>query len=232
MAVVSFRIYSETGLLPDPVVAAQDPFAANPMVTHWRTYLAGWLVTLLAWSVANAAAVHAAAQALRGEKVRPGAALVAAFHRGPYVLGVLVLAWLGMLATSCTLVLPFILMVGWCASLPATVLEGTGPLRALARSWDLTRGHRWRLLGGLLLVMLPVMFVALALQAVTMAVLGFTGGSAAFGPGRTLATSMAAYQVIAGALGTVTMVACTVAHHRLRTVKEGGDPVTLGRVFE
>ncbi len=232
MAVASYRMYSEVGLFPDPVAAGQDPFAANPLFTHWRTYLAGMLVTMLVWSVANAAAVHLAAQELRGEKVRRGAAMAAAFHRGPYVVALVALVSLATIATSCTLVVPFVLMTGWCASVPATVLEGLGPVRALARSWSLTRGHRWTLFLGFLLVTLPVAFVALALQSIGMAIVFAAGGRDALGPGRALAAAMFAYQVIASMLGIMTMVVCAVAHHRLHVVKEGGDPAALGRIFE
>ncbi len=232
MAAVTYRMYLDTGFFPDPALAAQDPFAANPVFAHWRSFLAGWLVTLLVWSAANAAAVHATAQALRGERVRRGAALAAAFHRGPYVVVIVLLSTAAALATACTVVVPFVLMVGWCAALPSAVLERTGPLRALARSWGLTRGHRWRLTAGLLLVLLPVGFAVVALQAAAMGIAFAAGGRDALGPGRTLAAAMSAYQVIAGALGMVSVVACTVAHHRLRTVKEGGDPDALASVFE
>jgi hypothetical protein len=232
MAVVSFRIYSEMGLFPDPVAAGRNPFAANPVFAHWRAYLAGSLVTMLVWSAANAGAVHASGQALRGERVRAGPALAAALHRGPYVLAVVVLAWLAMIAAACTLVFPFILMVAWCASVPSTVLEGTGPIRALARSWALTRGHRWRLFASFLIVMLAVSFAAIALQSAAMGIAVAAGGHDALGPGRALATAMSVYQVIAGMLGMATIVACTVAYHGLRKMKEGGDPAALGRIFE
>jgi hypothetical protein len=232
MAVVTYRMYLDTGVFPDPVLAAQDPFAANPVFSHWRSFLLGWLVAVLAWSAANAAAVHATAQALQGERVSPGAALAAAFHRGPYVVAVMLLASVAAFATACTVVVPFVLMVGWCASLPSTVLEGTGPIRAMARSWGLTRGHRWRLAAGFLMVVLPVAFVVIALQAAAMGIAVAALGPDALGPGRPLAAAMSLYQVIVGILGMVSTVACAVAHHRLRVVKEGGDPVALGSVFE
>ena len=40
----------------------------------------------------------------------------------------------------------------WIAALPSLVVEGLGPLQALRRSWDLTRGHAWRSFGYLLLL--------------------------------------------------------------------------------
>jgi hypothetical protein len=182
--------------------------------------------------VAQAAAVHATAQALRGERARIGPSLSAAFHRGPYVVGVMVLGWLAMVGTACTVVVPLLLMVAWCAALPAAVLEEVGPVRALARSWGLTRGHRWILTGGFLVLVLASMFAVLAVQSVAMGIAVWTGGQEALGPGRALGVAMAAYQVLAGMLGMVTIVGCGVAYHGLRTAKEGGDPRALAHVFE
>jgi hypothetical protein len=232
MAAVTYRVYLDAGLFPDRLAAAQDPFAGDPVLAHWRLYLLGWLVAVLVWSAANAAAIHASAQALRGERVRPGRSLAAAFHRGPYVVAIVLLTTMAALATACTVVVPIVLMVGWCASLPSTVLEGRGPFGALARSWQLTRGHRWRLAAGFLMVLLPVAFGVVALQSAAMGIAFAAGGRAALGPGQPLALAMSLYQVIAGMLGMVSMVACAVAHHRLRVAKEGGDPVALGAIFD
>lgn len=49
---------------------------------------------------------------------------------------------------------------------PAAAAEPLGPLATLRRSWTLTRGHFWKLLGFNLLVTLAYIVVALALTAV------------------------------------------------------------------
>lgn len=49
-------------------------------------------------------------------------------------------------------VLPGIfLAVAWSASVPVLMLERTGPVRALGRSWELVRGYSWTVFGGLLI---------------------------------------------------------------------------------
>ncbi len=232
MAVVQYAIYSTMGMFPDPAQVAADPFGTNALVVHWRVFLGGSLVSILLWGFMFAAVIHRSAQALQGGPVRLQPALVAAVHRGPYVIGVMLLGWVAMTATICTLVFPFVLMVGWCAAMPSTVLEGTGPVQALGRSWALTRGFRWPLLAAFVVISLAGAMGAMALYGVSVGIATALAGPAALGPGPILGGIMAGYQLLAGALGTLTMVGCAAAHHALRAIKEGGDPLVLGRVFE
>jgi hypothetical protein len=50
----------------------------------------------------------------------------------------------------------------WALSGPAAVMEGAGPAAALARSVRLSRGHRWRILG----VTLLILVITVAIEAV------------------------------------------------------------------
>lgn len=43
------------------------------------------------------------------------------------------------------------LTVAWCAAFTILMYEGTGPMHALRRSWDLVKGHWWRTFGALLI---------------------------------------------------------------------------------
>ncbi len=45
-------------------------------------------------------------------------------------------------------------------------VEETGPIRIITRSWELTRGHFWRLLGFMLLILLAAIVVMFAVTAV------------------------------------------------------------------
>jgi hypothetical protein len=49
---------------------------------------------------------------------------------------------------------------------PVAAAENVGPVAILARSWDLTRGHFWRLLGFLLMMVAALAVVSLAAAAV------------------------------------------------------------------
>lgn len=66
------------------------------------------------------------------------------------------LALLYVLISPLVLCLPVFvwLFVRWVVAIPALLAEGIGPIRALDRSWVLTRAHWWRLFGILLLIYL------------------------------------------------------------------------------
>jgi hypothetical protein len=231
MAYVTYQLYARM-----PAMAMADPSRAEEFLSSFGkmmgTFVLGWLVSLVAMSLTMAAVCQGSAQALRGEPARPGAMAAAAIHRAPYVLAVVLLATLAAMATACTVVVPFLLMVGWCAAIPATVVERAGPIRALGRSWALSRGHRWRLFAGFAVIMVSLMAAGGIFQGISTAVIRAAAGPSSLEPGPAMALPMAVYQVFAGMLGTISTVAMAVAHHGLRVAKEGSDPVVLARVFE
>jgi hypothetical protein len=229
MAVGIYLLYSRMPSAIEPGVA--------PDLGKFFVGLAGfgvaWVLSILLMAFELGAVSAGALQALRGEKVRLPAMLAQGGRRFLPMLGMTLLLGLAVLAASCALVVPgIILMCGWCAAAPALVAERLGPLRGLGRSWGLTRGRRWPLFAGFLVVTLAVTAAAMAIQSLTMAGVMLATGPAGFAPGPAMALPMAIYQLVAGVLGSVTMVACAVAYHGLRQEKEGGDPVQLARVFE
>ncbi|WP_174279985.1 hypothetical protein [Sphingomonas bacterium] len=115
------------------------------------------VVALIAW-----AALHYGAQALllRVSVARldggreplvvsvAGAAAVVA----PMLAMMLVFAMAALAGTMLLIVPGIMLVVMWSVAAPVLVIERPGILAALARSRALTRGHRWRVFGLLLLV--------------------------------------------------------------------------------
>jgi hypothetical protein len=231
MAYVMYLLYARM-----PAMVRADPSRAQEFLASFGkmmgTFVLGWLVSLVAMSLTMAAVCQGAAQVLRGERARPGAMAAAAIHRAPYVLAVVLLTTLATMATACTVVVPILLLVGWSAAIPATVVERAGPIRSLGRSWALSRGYRWRLFAGLAVIMVSMMAAGGVVQGVATAVIRAISGPSALEPGPAIALPMAIYQVFAGMLGTISTVSMAVAHHGLRTAKEGNDPVVLARVFE
>ena len=229
MAYVMYRFYSHFPTMADPSRAEEFLSSVAAMM---GSFFLGWLVSLVAMSLMMAAVCDGAAQALRGEPVRSRPMLAAAIHRAPYVLAVMLLATLAAMATACTVVGPVLLMVGWCAAIPATVVERAGPIRALGRSWALSRAYRWQLFAGFAVLFVCLMMVSGILQGIATAAILVISGPSGLEPGPAMALPMAIYQVFAGMLGTLTTVGLAVAHHGLRAAKEGGDPVALAHVFE
>jgi hypothetical protein len=229
MAVGSYLLYSSMpGLVEGQASPSFDRFLAV-----MGAFGVAWLVTMLLLPLLMGAVAHGAIQALRGERPRLGAMLAAGGRGYLRLLAMGLLVTLAMIPASLLLVVPaIILLVGWSVAIPAVVAEGLGPIRALSRSWALTRGHRWRVFAGFLVASIAVAMVAGLFQGVTFAALLATHGPRGMGPGPALAVPMTVYQLVLGALNTVLQVAMAVAYHGLRTAKEGGDPVQLARVFE
>ncbi|MEA3029058.1 MAG: hypothetical protein QOJ53_2436 [Sphingomonadales bacterium] len=114
---------------------------------------------------------------LRRVLVLLGAALLvgiaAAVLMIPLILIIALLAAPGVVPPALA-VIPILLMIPvlllfWVRLIlitPAAAAESIGPVALIRRSWQLTRGHYWRLLGFLLLVILVSLVVLMAVGAI------------------------------------------------------------------
>jgi len=99
------------------------------------------------------AITQAAIDLMLGSPVSVRSALLGVARRYWALLG---LSALFLLISPLALCLPVLvwLAVRWSVAVPAMLAEGVGPIRALDRSWTLTRGSWWRVFGILLLMYL------------------------------------------------------------------------------
>jgi len=180
--------------------------------------------------VATAATVFIVSESYLG---RPIAAREALRRATPYIGRILVCSLLMTLVVGLGFVLLFIpgiiLAVGLVLAIPAVVLEsGITATAALSRSWELTRGSRWRVFGlGLTLLVLlyvPVLAIMGLLAVMLPGSLGGALGSAGAG-----ATMVGA--VVGLAIGGLIQIfiyplfycVLTVTYYDLRVRKEGFD---------
>lgn len=145
-----------------------------------------WALLALALLEVLAVAVVGGLAALIGVVVQ----LVAA----PPVLVTVALVFLLLLGG---LVLLLFLAIRFVVAVPALLAEGAGPFRALGRSWGLTRGNWWRLLGTLFVVYLLVTAVQTALGAVALPLAILIPFIPAFVRGAIILTLSTASQVVA-----------------------------------
>ena len=111
----------------------------------------------------------------------------------------------------------------WVA-VPAAVVERPGVFGAIGRSFRLTRGSRWRILG--------VNLVLLVVSAVLEVALGSPDGeedSTVAELRREVVVQVATAALVLGPLGAIASI---VGYHDLRVGKEGADVEDLARVFE
>lgn len=117
-------------------------------------------------------------------------------------------------------IVALVIFTGLIISTPALVLEDASPTAALSRSWQLTRGFRWKMLGLLIVVGIIIAIPSLAL--------GFLrGGGMAMKPMGEFSTADIAWELAAQFASTLIYpllyCALTVAYYDLRVRKEGFD---------
>lgn len=117
------------------------------------------------------------------------------------------------------IVLAALLLSMWLVATPACVVEQKGPLSSMGRSSNLTRGHRWKIFGMVLLLFV----VAALLGGVIGRLLGLTGSFVLVTLG-TLAWT--------GVWGAFYATIVVVTYHDLRVAKEGVDVHQIAAVFD
>jgi branched-subunit amino acid transport protein AzlD len=117
------------------------------------------------------------------------------------------------------------LLLRWSMGAPVCVVELLGPFRSLGRSRELTKGYCWKILGLLLLSLIPGLILGVVM-VVTSGVFFIFGPS--IGPAAAKMLSL-----IGNAMWTAFFaVLIVVAYHDLRVAKEGIGTDQIAAVFE
>jgi hypothetical protein len=179
-------------------------------------------------------------QRLRGEPLRVGVALQRALARFLPLVALSILITLVMIAVviGCSVVLwtltfvlgrlvvvlmiailvpIFILSVMWSVVVPACLVEGLGPIASMARSADLTKGYRWKVVGIMLLLGLIVLSALIIMIAL-----------ARLSPIAVLVFEVAGLVLWSGYFNC----AIIMIYHDLRVAKEGVDTAQIASVFD
>ncbi len=182
--------------------------------------------------VSMAAIVYGAFQDMAGRPVHLLDSVQVGLRRSFSVLVVAILSpFLAVLAAIFFVVPGVILFLMWFVAIPACVVERLGPIKSLGRSRQLTKGHRWKLLGLILLVFALLLVISFVLFA-TLGALGigaFVGGAGRVaGAVISLAIGLI-WQVVWGTLYAIFVV---VTYHDLRVAKEGVNTEQIVAVFD
>lgn len=140
-----------------------------------------------------------------------------------------ILWWIGLVLGLLLLVIPGLMLICmWSVATPALVEERTGIINAFDRSQQLTKGHRWKIFGLLLVVIITYYLVT-----AVFAIVGISAGGRTLleGPG-----AGSALALIATAVGGLvfSLLWATVQPSlfvELRDAKEGGGAGELAEVF-
>jgi hypothetical protein len=185
------------------------------------------LVGLVVSALVQAAITRATVTAIEGRRATFGESLSTALRVLLPLIGLSILLAIGIMIGFVLLIVPgIILLLMWAVAVPSLVIERGGVFAAFARSAELTRGARLRILG--LFLLLAVIYWLLSLVA-GIAGLGFYSPTAA-------STGFTVTNIIGGiVVGTVfNMMWGTVQpslYIELRQWKEGGSIENLQQIF-
>ena len=178
------------------------------------------ILFFLIYLLSQAVTLYGAFQLMRDRPFTWGPAFSRGLARFFPLLGLYVCVGLGILVAMLALIVPgIILATSLYVAVPVCVLEQAGVFHSMGRSAELTKGHRWRILGILLLVIFGNVLGGGLLGAV----LGVTTGLMGAAIGSFIWNALvSAYSAIVVA----------VAYHDLRVLKDGIDIDRIAAVFD
>jgi len=207
-------------------VEAAGGFWANPVL-----YLLVLLLNVMLGAIGTAAAVFVLSSSYLGEPISAGEALRRAV---PFLGNVIVLSILSsfLIGLGFLLIIPgFIFLAALMLSTQALVLErGSTPLKAMGRSWQLTKGFRWKVLALVVATMAIIFIPTFAAGAIT-AVIGAQGGIQEGLP-ILWYLAMVVGSLLQLLLNPLLYSVTTVAYYDLRVRKEGFDLEVLASAME
>jgi glycerophosphoryl diester phosphodiesterase family protein len=200
----------------------QTQFTGSPL------YLASFPIALILLPITGGALFRATTSLAAGNVETIGSVLLGTVKRYFAIAGIGILTVLVVLGCVAIVTIPIVLwvLIRWAVAMPALFAEGVGPVKAVGRSWNLTRDNWWRTLGILLLVSIMVSLIQAALGAL------FTGIAAVI-PGLSddiragLVTTVST--LISALVGALSPIAITLLYLDLRVRKEGLDLDQLAR---
>jgi len=213
-----------TFLVPHPAPASPD----NPFANLGPTLFAVLLMIVLG-TLSQAVVLYGAFQVMRGRPIDLAESARIGLRRFFPIVGLAISVGLLVGLASVLLLIPgMILYVMWFVATPVCVVEQLGPFRSMGRSRALTKGHRWKIFGLQLLILVPALIVGAIVGAVMVATGGFLATAAALG-----STLGQIANLIWTAIWTAFYsILIVVTYHDLRVAKEGVDTDQIAAVFE
>ena len=201
------------------IASLPDLLLSNPGQDR-GVFIAAALLSDVMRRVSQAMVVYGAFQEMRGAPVILVESLQVGWRRILPVIGLAISATVLMAVGFGLLIVPGLIVTAMLfVATPVCVVEQLGPFASLERSAQLTKGHRWKIFG-LLLLAVPAAIVS---EAVDLAMEMVDGGALLASVGQVI------WDAIWGAAAAVLVIA---AYHDLRVAKEGVDTEQIAAVFE
>lgn len=206
-----------------PLVLSVFVQSAGGMLVHPYLYLASVLLGVVLNAIAAAASTFIISENYMGRRMTAGEAFQRSLpFTGRLVLVAILTSFVVGFGLLLFLIPGFILLAGLILASPALVIEGIpNATDAMGRSWALSRGHRWKIFGCLVVTLVLIFLPVVALSGFAVASADPESVRRGVSPVGVMWLSLAsALQVL-----IYPMVYCvlTVAYYDLRVRKEALD---------
>jgi hypothetical protein len=210
-----------TGVAALPHVLLFDRHSSGTTQTPWDVALiaSGVVLAMVLSALSQATVLYGAFEGLRGGQVDVMTSFKYASRRFVPVIGVAILSALLAGLACIALIFPgLMLMTMWYVATPACVVERLGPWNSMMRSAALTKGHRWKVFG----------------LVIVLSIIGLIGSgmveAMAVGVGTTI--GMVLKLIWSAFYGAYSAIVVVVIYHDLRVAREGVDTDQIAAVFE
>jgi hypothetical protein len=204
-------------------------YKPDPLEPNMIMNLAGSVLPMVLGFILTGALTYGVFQQMRGRKASIGDCISVGIARLLPVIGVALVVGLGVFLGLLLLIVPGVILIcmWWCA-VPVAVVEKGGVSVSLARSSELTRGHRWTVFG-IILVMGIIQAIAGAVIAMV-----FVSSTTAteLAAGRISLVGMIVLFAVSAFFAAWQACANAVGYHDLRATKENIDIEAIAAVFD
>jgi hypothetical protein len=228
----TFVLVTGVASLPALLIPQATPGAPGNPFQNLGITLFGTLLMIVLGTLSQAIVLYGAFQVMRGRPIDLAESARIGLRRFFPIVGIaLSVSLLTGLASVLLLIPGLIVYLMWFVATPVCVVEQLGVFRSMGRSRELTKGHRWKLFGLTLLIIIPALAIGAIVGAIIFATLG-AGGFLAMSTALT-GTLGKVVNVIWSAVWTAFFaIVIVVTYHDLRVAKEGVDTDQIAAVFE
>lgn len=195
---------------------------AQPELVFFTSYY--WLIMLLSMvtgSILQAVVIRETILYINDRPPALSESVAVAVRRLLPIIGVAILGAIVVGVGFLLLIVPGIIFyIALSVAIPALVEEDLGVIASMTRSWELTRGSRWRIFGLFIILIIAYLVVSAILSFLT-SMLGLGFG----------AFSSIMEGVLAMVFALLTATAAASLYIELRLVKDGATTEGLGAIF-
>jgi hypothetical protein len=186
-----------------------------------------YIVAAVATYILRGAIIYGAVADLNGRRANFGDCFSTGLRHAGWLFLLAIVVTLAEVLGYLLLIVPGLMMLtAWIVAVPAQVVERTGVFGSMARSAELTRGHRWPIFGLVLIFLVGSGLV----QGVVLGVLGAVAATSA--NAGEIVSQMVLQPLVSTITGLVGAVGVASIYYELRSAREGIGPEALAAVFD